>query len=88
MGGFVSSEVAIRYPERVARLVLVSAAGISSANVYRAPALLVGRIAAAVTAYTAARQQDMTKRPVTRHMALARGRATPAASPPISRGKD
>jgi pimeloyl-ACP methyl ester carboxylesterase len=71
MGGFVSSEVAIRYPERVARLVLVSAAGISSANVYRAPALLVGRIAAAVTAYTAARQQDMTKRPVTRHMALA-----------------
>src|SRR5919206_4227357 len=43
MGGFISSEVAIRYPERVERMVLVSAAGISSANVYRAPALLAGR---------------------------------------------
>ena len=44
MGGFVSSEVAIRFPELVDRLVLVSAAGITSANVYRAPALMVGRV--------------------------------------------
>src|SRR5215207_2306514 len=71
MGGFVSSEVAIRYPERVERLVLVSAAGISSANVSRAPALLAGRIAAAVTGYTAARHRQFAKRPVTRHAALA-----------------
>jgi pimeloyl-ACP methyl ester carboxylesterase len=70
MGGFISSEVAIRYPERVERLVLVSAAGISSANVYRAPTLLAGRIAAAIVAYTAARQRQMAMRPVTRHMAL------------------
>ena len=32
MGGFVSAEVAIQFPERVSRLVLVSAAGISSAD--------------------------------------------------------
>jgi pimeloyl-ACP methyl ester carboxylesterase len=70
MGGFVSSEVAIRYPERVERLVLVSAAGISSANVYRAPALVVGRAMVAIMAYTAARQRDMARRPVGRHMAL------------------
>ena len=70
MGGFVSSEVAIRYPERVERMMLVSAAGISSANVYRAPALLTGRVAAAITAYTAARHRQMARRPVTRHIAL------------------
>jgi pimeloyl-ACP methyl ester carboxylesterase len=70
MGGFVSSEVAIRYAERVERLVLVSAAGISSANVYRAPALLAGRIVGALTAYGAARHGQMAKRPVTRHAAL------------------
>ena len=70
MGGFVTSEVAIRYPERVERLVLVSAAGISSAGVYRAPALLAGRVAAVLTAYTAARHRQMAARPVTRHAAL------------------
>jgi pimeloyl-ACP methyl ester carboxylesterase len=70
MGGFVSSEVAIRYPARVDRLVLVSAAGISSANVYRAPVLLVGRVAAVMTAYSAARHRQMARRPVGRHMAL------------------
>jgi len=70
MGGFVSSEVAIRYPERLERLVLVSAAGISSASVYRAPALLAGRVAAVMTAYTAARHRKMARRPVTRHAAL------------------
>ena len=71
MGGFVASEVAIRYPERVERLALVSAAGISSANVARAPALLAGRVAAAVTAYGAARHRQMARRPITRHLALA-----------------
>jgi pimeloyl-ACP methyl ester carboxylesterase len=70
MGGFVSAEVVIDYPERVERLVLVSAAGISSANVHRAPTLLTGRVAAAIVAYTAARQCQMARRPVTRHMAL------------------
>jgi pimeloyl-ACP methyl ester carboxylesterase len=70
MGGFVSSEVVIRYPERAERLVLVSAAGISSANVHRAPVLLVGRVSAAIVAYTAARQRQMARRPVTRHMEL------------------
>ena len=35
MGGFIAAELAIQQPVRVERLVLVSAAGISSANVYR-----------------------------------------------------
>jgi pimeloyl-ACP methyl ester carboxylesterase len=71
MGGFIASEVAIQFPERVERLVLVSAAGISSTNVSRATALTAGRIAAAITAYTAARHHQIVRRPVTRHMALA-----------------
>jgi pimeloyl-ACP methyl ester carboxylesterase len=70
MGGFVASEVAIQFPERVERLALVSAAGISSANASRAPVLTAGRIATAVTAYTAARHQAIARRPVTRHFAL------------------
>jgi pimeloyl-ACP methyl ester carboxylesterase len=71
MGGFVASEVAIQFPQRVERLALVSAAGISSASVSRAPTLTVGRIATAVTAYTAARHRAMARRPMTRHLALA-----------------
>src|SRR5918998_159889 len=44
MGGFVAAEVAIQFPERVARLVLVSAAGITSADVIRAPVVTIGRV--------------------------------------------
>ncbi len=70
MGGFVAAETAIQFPDRVERLVLVSAAGISNTNVYRAPALLVGRVATALTARTAARHEQMAKRPGTRYGAL------------------
>ena len=71
MGGFTASEVAIQFPQRVARLVLVSAAGISSSSVSRAPALTAGRAAALITASTAARHRGIARRPVTRHFALA-----------------
>ncbi len=71
MGGFVSSELAIQFPERVKRLVLVSAAGISNTNFYRAPALTIGRIATTLTTITAARHRSMARRPLTRHLALA-----------------
>jgi pimeloyl-ACP methyl ester carboxylesterase len=71
MGGFVSSELAIQFPERVDRLVLVSAAGISNTSFYRAPALTIGRIASALTAATAARHRSLAGRPITRHVAIA-----------------
>jgi pimeloyl-ACP methyl ester carboxylesterase len=70
MGGFVAAETAIQFPERVERLVLVSAAGISSTNVYKAPARLAGRVATALTAYTAARHERLARRPGGRHVAL------------------
>jgi pimeloyl-ACP methyl ester carboxylesterase len=71
MGGFVASEVAIQFPGFVERLMLVSAAGISSASVSEAPVMTLGRIGQALTAVTAARHRQLAARPVTRHLAMA-----------------
>jgi pimeloyl-ACP methyl ester carboxylesterase len=70
MGGFVAAEVTIQFPERVSRLTLVSAAGISSADALQQPVLLFGRVAAAIATNTAARQRSLAARPITRHSAL------------------
>jgi pimeloyl-ACP methyl ester carboxylesterase len=71
MGGFIAAEVTIQDPERVERLVLISAAGITSSNVYEAPTAMIGRVAQAITAATAAGHKRMARRPRSRHMALA-----------------
>jgi pimeloyl-ACP methyl ester carboxylesterase len=71
MGGFIAAEVAIQFPSRVSRLVLVSAAGISSTNIRRRPILLAGRIATAIATNTAARDRELASRPITRHLSLA-----------------
>jgi pimeloyl-ACP methyl ester carboxylesterase len=71
MGGFVAAEVAIQFPERVGRLVLVSAAGISSAETLQAPILTFGRVATAIATNTVARHRRLASRPVTRHLSLA-----------------
>jgi pimeloyl-ACP methyl ester carboxylesterase len=71
MGGFVAAEVAIQFPERVARLVLVSAAGISSAETLQGPILTVGRVAAALATNSVARYRLLASRPITRHISLA-----------------
>jgi pimeloyl-ACP methyl ester carboxylesterase len=71
MGGYIAAEVAIQFPPRVDQLVLVSAAGISSADIARRPILAMGRIAAAVATYGAARHRQIASRPTSRHMALA-----------------
>jgi pimeloyl-ACP methyl ester carboxylesterase len=71
MGGFVASEVAIQFPDFVERLVLVSAAGISSASVSRAPVMTLGRVGRAIVSVTAARHRQLASRPVTRHFAMA-----------------
>ena len=70
MGGFVASEVAIQFPQLVERLVLVSAAGISSASVSQTPVLTIGRAAAAIASYTTAGHRKLARRRVTRHAAL------------------
>jgi pimeloyl-ACP methyl ester carboxylesterase len=71
MGGYVAAEVAIQFPARVSRLVLVSAAGISSAATVRAPILTAGRVAVAVATYSAARHRQLAARPLSRHLSLA-----------------
>jgi pimeloyl-ACP methyl ester carboxylesterase len=71
MGGFVAAEVAIQFPERVSRLVLVSAAGISSADALHMPILTIGRLAFAIATNTAARDRALASRPITRHASLA-----------------
>jgi pimeloyl-ACP methyl ester carboxylesterase len=70
MGGYIAAEVAIQFPERVKRLVLVSAAGISSAETLQAPILMFGRVATAIVTNTAARHRKLAARPLTRHSSL------------------
>jgi pimeloyl-ACP methyl ester carboxylesterase len=70
MGGFVAAEKAIQFPDRVERLVLVSAAGISQGDLRKAPAMVVMRVVAELTARTAAGSDKVVTRPRLREMAL------------------
>jgi pimeloyl-ACP methyl ester carboxylesterase len=49
MGGFIAAEATIEQPDRFERLVLVSAAGVSSVRVRREPAAVFARMATAAT---------------------------------------
>jgi pimeloyl-ACP methyl ester carboxylesterase len=71
MGGFVAAEVAIQFPERIDQLVLVSAAGIASADVAKAPIMTIGRVLGALATHTAARDRAIAARPRSRHHSLA-----------------
>ncbi len=68
MGGFIGAELAISFPQRVERLVLVSAAGLSTyaePRTTRAMPTLrrIERIAAAYTGWVAAHSDAVTRRP-------------------------
>jgi pimeloyl-ACP methyl ester carboxylesterase len=71
MGGYIAAEVAIQFPERIDQLILVSAAGITSADIARRPIFTMGRIATAVATYGTARHRQIAARPKSRHLALA-----------------
>jgi pimeloyl-ACP methyl ester carboxylesterase len=75
MGGFVSAELAIAFPQRVERLVLVSAAGISTyrhRDVERIEPYLrrVAPMIAVYAGWTAARSEWVARRPGLRNIAL------------------
>lgn len=75
MGGFVSAELAIAFPQRVERLVLISAAGISTyqnRQVERIEPYLrrLAPMIAAYTGWTAARSDWVTRRPGLRNITL------------------
>src|SRR3954464_260417 len=53
MGGFISAETAIQFPARVARLVLVSAAGVTTSDLRSGPVLAGSRVVAAIATRTA-----------------------------------
>jgi pimeloyl-ACP methyl ester carboxylesterase len=66
MGGFISAEAAITRPDRMEKLALVSAAGISSAEARRAPVEMVARMLAASAPLTMKLQDRTFKRPALR----------------------
>ena len=75
MGGFISAELAIAFPQRVERLVLVSPAGLSTYRHPRGtralPALhRAERIVAAYTAWMASKSDIVTKRAFLRNATL------------------
>jgi pimeloyl-ACP methyl ester carboxylesterase len=70
MGGFVCAEAASAAPGRFAKLVLVSAAGISSARVRREPAEMAGRLAIASSPLVLRFQERGMLRPKLRYWAF------------------
>jgi pimeloyl-ACP methyl ester carboxylesterase len=75
MGGFISAELAINFPQRVERLVLVSAAGISTYNHSGATRALPGlrraeRVIAAYAGWIAAHSDTVARRPGLRNATL------------------
>jgi pimeloyl-ACP methyl ester carboxylesterase len=70
MGGFVGAELALSFPTRVAKLVLVSAAGLSTEYIKREPVLAVARAWAALTTRAGATANTVIRRPRLRRVAL------------------
>jgi pimeloyl-ACP methyl ester carboxylesterase len=70
MGGFIGAELALAFPTRVRRLVLISAAGISAENMWREPIMAVGRLMAVGAARTGVKQLPVVTRPRLRRAAL------------------
>jgi pimeloyl-ACP methyl ester carboxylesterase len=70
MGGFVAADLPLHFPERVERLVLVAAAGITITDLRREPARTFMRLGAAVAAAGARRIEAFLARPVTRQAAF------------------
>jgi pimeloyl-ACP methyl ester carboxylesterase len=72
MGGFIGTEIAIRFPARVERLVLVSAAGLTIENQVPAAVLTALRTfetrLAAYTGWLASRSDALTRRPRSREL--------------------
>jgi pimeloyl-ACP methyl ester carboxylesterase len=86
MGGFVSAELAINFPQRVERLVLVSAAGLSTYNHRGATRALPSlrraeRVIAAYASWVAAHSEIVARRPGLRNATLGLVTAHPSRLP-------
>ena len=69
MGGFVAAELCIRY-QRVDRLVLAAACGISTRNLRRRPTVTLFRLGGVLSSAALARSREVAARPRLRHVAL------------------
>jgi pimeloyl-ACP methyl ester carboxylesterase len=67
MGGFISAEVAVSEPTSVERLVLVGAAGVSHARMFRAPAETMTRMARVAAPFAVRYRGQALRRPGLRH---------------------
>ncbi len=86
MGGFIGAELAIEFSTRVDRLVLVSAAGLTSQELHRDTAMAALRrlenVLAFTTGWFASRSEQVARRPGLRKAMLAMVAAHPAKIPP------
>jgi pimeloyl-ACP methyl ester carboxylesterase len=70
MGGFTGAELAVSFPTRVSKLVLVAAAGLSTEYLAREPLLAAARAFMVLSARTGLRGSPVVKRPRLRRIAL------------------
>jgi pimeloyl-ACP methyl ester carboxylesterase len=70
MGGFVGAELALSFPTRVEKLVLVSAAGLSTEYVKREPVLATARAWAALVTRAGSQADMVIRRPRLRRVVL------------------
>lgn len=68
MGGFIAAELAIAAPERVEKLVLVSAAGLSTERIMVRPLTALARIMSAGSSWAGAHSDELTQRPRARRL--------------------
>ncbi|HWX46194.1 MAG TPA: alpha/beta hydrolase [Solirubrobacteraceae bacterium] len=87
MGGFVGAELAINFPQRVERLVLVSPAGLSTYNHPQATRALprlrrADRVISACAGWVASHSDAVARRPVLRNATLGFVTSHPSRLPP------
>ena len=70
MGGFIGAELALSFDTRVDRLVLVSAAGLSTEEIARKPAMTLARLVTAGLPYTLRFEQAVVRRRRLRRAAM------------------
>jgi 3-oxoadipate enol-lactonase len=70
MGGFVAAEALIQESERFAKLVLISAAGISHASAIRGPAVVGARMMVIVSPFLFGLEERRLRRPGLRHQLM------------------
>jgi pimeloyl-ACP methyl ester carboxylesterase len=70
LGGFIGAELALSFDTRVDRLVLVSAAGLSTEHFARAPALAIARLVTAGLPYAQRFEPAVVRRPRLRRSAM------------------